>query len=355
MGVRVDFYELAAGTDAARLFSVHEIEGRLHASGAKLADAILILKRPVTIAERKIERAQKPLDWMDALPMAYERDALAAASPEREDLTLPELLQTERTLVAWRSIMEFFVLDAGTLRDAKGEHASLKQLRQALQSPPADDGAEWELMVPLREVLEALSPKLPVPAMDELTAAFYRELLAFQREYSNWARLYKETPVWDKVLFGTPAERVPKLAREVDAGLFGRMGGRFYPRIERGDAGSALGAHQLWRIPRVPGEPLADAAGLVVMDNAERRLEQRLLDLSRVRVPTKILITRMKRPRVADRVPELEKFVQREKLMTSGERLLLIIGPDAEQTDAKWHGVKLDPDAKQPWAFFEWA
>ncbi|MCB0219022.1 MAG: hypothetical protein KDH09_04950 [Chrysiogenetes bacterium] len=346
MAVRVNFFEIPGTGEAARLFSIHEIEGRLYVSGSKLADAIIVLKREVTIAERRISRADKPLDWIDALPLAYERDALVAATPEREDQTLESLLLTERTLVAWRGVKEFFAFDSGTLRDAEGHPVSLKHFRQALSSGPD----EWELMVPVAELLEALSPNLPVPSMDELSSAFYRELLAFQREYGNWIRLYREPAVWDKVLFGTPAERIPTLAKDIDRGLFGRVGARFYPRIER----DAMGADQLWRIPRDPGGPIADAAGMVVMENAERKLEQRLLDLSLIRVPTKILLTRMKRQRVSERVEELEKFARRNKILREGERLFLIIGPDNDQPDAKWHAIKADPDSGHDWLFIEW-
>lgn len=354
MGYRVDFFEIPGSGDAARLFSIHEIEGRLYASGARLADAILILGRPVTIAERRIARESKPLDWLEALPLAYERDALAAASPEREAESLGDLLREERTLVAWKSVGEFFALDSGTLRDAEGNVTSVKALRQALQAPRDEDGGEWELMVPVSEVLEALSPKLQQPSLDELSSAFYRELLAFQREYGNWVRLYREPAVWDKVLFGTPAERIPKLARDIDRGLFGRVGARFFPRIERGAAGAPLGADQLWRIPREPGGELADAAGMVVMENNARKLEQCLLDLALVRVPTKIVLTRLRSRHIGDRVEELEKFVRRGKLLQGGERLFLIFGPDKDDPHTKWHAVKADPEAGHEWLYIEW-
>lgn len=345
MGTRVDFVRLEeGGAQPRRLFTLREFETRIVSSGPELGDAIVVLRRPVEIAERRIPRDTKPMEWIAHLPASYDQAALTAGAPERDETALLDVLTRERTLLAFQDVRHFFCLDGGTIRDADGEQINLLQYRRAV----IQEG--WETLIPFPLILEALSPKLPTPTLDELTRSFFAELEKFRREYPNWTSLYRKGEVWEKVLFGTPEELIPKGATEIDRGLFGRMGAQHYPRIERG----LFGNGQVWRRPHQPGSALASLEVCVLREADVRLAPQRLLDLAALRIPLKIFITRVRINETERRSREFHDLLRHNGGLVEGERFFIIFAPPSETPNDPWHLVKADPASGKPWLFSAW-
>ncbi len=345
MSVRVDFVRVGRSGGAATLFRIWENGARILASGPELADAILVLRKPLDIAERKIVRAEKPLEWIAHLPAAYGHDALAAAAPEKDDKTLLDVLLTERTLLAFGGLQEFFYFEAGQVRDAARAPVSLARYRRAIQS----EG--WEVLVPLKDVLEASSPHLVPPTLDELTRDFFTELEGFRREYANWAGLYRRGEVWDKVLFGTPDELRPKHLTEVDRGLLGRVGAQYYPRIERGP----FRMEQVWRMPEKPGGETTTIEAAIERVILPKEVEQGFLDFLRFGAPLKIFLTPVAAENAAKLSETLKAAWQRTAGPTSTGRLLILLAPPLDTPHGAWHVLKVEPAAASSWLFSAFA
>ena len=306
-----------------------------------LADAILVLRKPLEITERKIARAEKPLDWIAHLPAAYGHDALAAAAPEKDEKTLLDVLLSERTLLAFGGLQEYFYLEAGHVRDPSGAPVTLARYRRAVQA----EG--WEVLVPLRDILEALSPRLAPPMLDELTRDFFAELESFRREYSNWAGLYRRGEVWDKILFGTPDELRPKHLTEIDRGLLGRVGAQYYPRIERGP----FRMEQVWRMPEKPGGETTTIEAAIERVILPREVEQGFIDFLRFGAPLKIFLTPVAAENAAKLSETLRAAWQRVAGPASPGRLLILLAPPLETPHAAWHVLKVEPAAASSWLF----
>ncbi len=345
MGTRVEFLREEEGR-ARPLFSIREIGGRIWTSGPHLADAILVLRHQVEVGERRIRREEKPLEWVTGLPLTYGRAALQATAPERDDARPLDVLLSEKTLLAFRSIEDFYYRDENQIRDATGQAVPLTRYRRVL------DAGDAEVLVPLRLVLESLSPKLPTPGLDDLTRDFFGEFERFRREYPNWTSLYRRGEVWEKVLFGTPPERVPRRIseEEIDFGLFGRLGQRHYPRIEA----LGLGAHQLWRMPEKPGGETATVEASVTRVVGETAAEQAALDLARLRIPTKILLARTDGTQPARLAQRLREALSRCGGLREGERYFILLSPPSEAPSSPWHLIKSDPASGEPWLASTW-
>lgn len=344
MASRVDFYRLEGQSQDRPLFTVREVEGRVVASGGKLSDAVLVLKRPVEVGERKISRQERPLDWVANLPLAYGRETFVATEPTRESTTIRDVLLSEPTLLAYKSLNEFFIFEDKQVRTQDGRAVAPQRFLRTVS------GGEWEILLPYAEVLEALSPALPTPSLDELTRDFFAELDRFQREYENWQRLYKTDDVWEKVLIGTPEERIPRRVESPDRGLFGRLGQRYYPRVEAG----RLLTEQLWRLPESPGSPTATIAATVSVALDSRRAEQAIIDTAHLRVKTKIFFTRAPQEQVEGVAERLRRALERAGGFVEGERYFLIFGPTAAKPRQSWHVAKVDPASGESWLLSAW-